>query len=54
VLRVLPFLFDPRCKNLQVLQVAFAGIGLGANKGEQVIKLLKQMGSVSAAAGNGF
>lgn len=49
-----PFSFDPQRKNLQVFQVAYAGVGFGANKREQFIKLLKQMGSVGTATGNGL
>ncbi len=38
-----PFLRDPQRKNVQVIQVAYAGLGLGANKRDIFLRLLRQV-----------
>lgn len=38
-----PFSLDPQRKNVPVIQVAYAGIGLGPNKRDTFIGLLKQV-----------
>jgi hypothetical protein len=40
-----PFFRDPQRKNVQVIQVAYAGIGLGPNKRDIFMKLLRQVRS---------
>ncbi len=38
-----PFFRDPQRKNVQVIQVAYAGLGLGANKRDIFLRLLRQV-----------
>ena len=40
-----PFFRDPQRKNVQVIQVAYAGIGLGPNKRDIFMRLLRQVHS---------
>jgi hypothetical protein len=40
-----PFLRDPQRKNVQVIQVAYAGLGLGPNKRDIFLRLLRQVHS---------
>jgi hypothetical protein len=40
-----PFLRDPQRKNVEVIQVAYAGIGLGPNKRDIFLRLLRQVHS---------
>jgi len=40
-----PFFQDPQRKNVQVIEVAYAGIGLGPNKREIFLRLLRQVHS---------
>ncbi len=40
-----PFLRDPQRKNVQVIQVAYAGLGLGPNKRDSFLRLLRQVHS---------
>ncbi len=40
-----PFVRDPQRKNVPVIQVAYAGIGLGANKRDVFLRLLRQVHS---------
>jgi hypothetical protein len=40
-----PFSRDPQRKNVQVIQVAYAGIGLGPNKRDIFMRLLRQVRS---------
>jgi hypothetical protein len=40
-----PFFRDPQRKNVQLIQVAYAGIGLGANKRDIFMRLLRQVHS---------
>jgi hypothetical protein len=38
-----PFFWDPQGKNVQVIEVAYAGIGLGPNKRDIFMRLLRQV-----------
>src|SRR6266851_9341536 len=38
-----PFFLDPQGKNVQVIQMAYAGIGLGPNKRDIFLRLLRQV-----------
>jgi len=40
-----PFFRDPQRKNVQVIQVAYAGLGLGPNKRDIFLRLLRQVHS---------
>ncbi len=40
-----PFFRDPQRKNVQVIEVAYAGIGLGPNKRDIFLRLLRQVRS---------
>ena len=40
-----PFFRDPQRKNVPLIQVAYAGIGLGPNKRDIFMKLLRQVHS---------
>ena len=40
-----PFFLDPQRKNVQVIEVAYAGIGLGPNKRDIFLRLLRQVHS---------
>ena len=40
-----PFFRDPQRKNVQVMQVAYAGLGLGPNKRDIFLRLLRQVHS---------
>ncbi len=40
-----PFFRDPQRKNVQVIEVAYAGIGLGPNKRDTFLRLLRQVHS---------
>jgi hypothetical protein len=40
-----PFFWDPQRKNVQVIEVAYAGIGLGPNKRDIFMRLLRQVHS---------
>lgn len=40
-----PFLRDPQRKNVQLIQVAYAGLGLGPNKRDSFLRLLQEVHS---------